>query len=133
MDATFNKRITYEFIIKIHGTKPNVILSDKQMEELQSTIISAVLSNNRYEKIKEVKYLSAKLVIFTDFYARVIFDSRIETFEEEVENIVFNLNAIEEHISTHLNIYPLFDNITDKSYSYYPIKTHVQTDRLFSY
>lgn len=47
MEATFNKRITYEFIIKIHGTKPNVILSDEQMEELQSTIISAVLSNNR--------------------------------------------------------------------------------------
>ena len=49
METTFNKRITYEFIIKIYGTKPNVILSD----------ISAVLSNNRYEKIKEVKYLSA--------------------------------------------------------------------------
>lgn len=99
MEATFNKRITYEFIIKIHGTKPNVILSDEQMEELQSTIISAVLSNNRYEKIKEVKYLSTRLVVFYDFRARVIFDSEIETFEEGVENIVFNLKAIEEHIN----------------------------------
>jgi len=47
METTFNKRITYEFIIKIHGTKPNVILSDDLMEELQSTIISAVLSDIR--------------------------------------------------------------------------------------
>lgn len=133
MEATFNKRITYEFIIKIYGTKPNVILSDEQMEELQSTIISVVLSNNRWEKIKEVKYLSAKPVVFSDFHTRVIFDSEVETFEEGVENIVFNLNAIEEHISTHLNIYPLFYNISDKSHSYYPIKTHVQTDRLFNY
>ena len=133
MEATFNKRITYEFIIKIHGTKPNVILSDEQKEELQSTIISAVLSNNRYEKIKEVKYLSAKLVVFTDFHARVIFDSEVEAFEERVENIVFNLKAIEEHISTHLNIYPLFYNISDKSHSYYPTKTHVQLNRLFNH
>lgn len=133
MKATFNKRITYEFIIKIYGTKPNVILSDEQMEELQSTIISAVLSNNRYEKIKEVKCLSAKPVVFSNFHTRVIFDSEVEAFEKGVENIIFNLNAIEDYIATHLNIYPLFDNISDRSYSYYPIKVHVQTNRLFNY
>lgn len=133
MGITFNKRITYEFIIDICGTVPNARLSDIQKDELQSTLINAVLSNNRYEKIKEVKYLSAKLVVFSDFHARVIFDSEVETFEEEVDNIVFNLNAIEEHISTHLNIYPLFYNISDKSHLYYPIKTQVQLNRLFNY
>lgn len=126
MGITFTKRITYEFIIEIIGTKPKVRLSDAQNDELHSTIISAVLSDIRYEKIKEVKYLSARIVVFSDFRARVIFDSEVETFGDEVDNILFNLKAIEESISTHLNIYPLFYNISDKSHSYYPIKTHVQ-------
>lgn len=133
MGITFNKRITYEFIIDICGTVPNARLSDIQKDELQSTLINAVLGDIRYENIKEVKYISTKVNLLSDLHARVIYDSEIESFADCIDNIIFNLNAIEEHISTHLNIYPLFDNISDKSHSYYPIKTHVQLNRLFNY
>lgn len=133
MGITFNRRITYEFIIDIFGTKPNVRISDAQKDELHSTIISAVLSDIRYEKIKEVKHISTNVTFLSDLNARAIFECEVEAFGDEVDNIIFNLKAIEDSISTHLNIYPLFDNISDKSHSYYPIKTHVQLNRLFNY
>lgn len=103
------------------------------MEELHSTIISAILSDIRYENIKEVKYLSTRITLTSNLRTNALFDCEIEAFEDKVDNIVFNLKAIEEHISTHLNIYPLFNNISDKSDFYYPIKVHVQTNRIFGY